>query len=143
MKKGFICAVVVAVSYVAVPAPTRAHHGDAGRYIAEAVTLTGTVTQFVLVNPHAYIILDVTENGTTTTWTAEMATPQTLATDFGWTPATTKKWIGNRFTITGRRLKGGAPYINLTDRAKIVMTDTGVEIFKTRNFGQPVPEHEK
>jgi hypothetical protein len=143
MKKGFVCAVALGVGLLALPGPARAHHGDAGRYAPEIVSVTGTVVQFVLVNPHSFIVLDVTENGTTTKWTAEMGTPQALAKDFGWTAATTKAWIGSRFTMTGRRLKSGAPYMNLTERANIVLADGGKEIFRTANFGQPAPTEQK
>jgi len=143
MKKSLLCAVVLGVWSFVLPGSVRAHHGDAGRYIAEVTSLTGTVVQFVMVNPHAFIVLDVTENGTTTRWTAEMNGPQGLAKSFGWTSATTKKWVGSRFTVTGRRLKNGAPYINLTERANIVLADDGQEIFRTANFGDPAPAAEK
>jgi len=143
MKKIFVCAVVLGVWSLVLSGPARAHHGDAGRYVEEVTSLTGTVVQFVMVNPHAFIVLDVTENGTTTRWTAEMGGPQALAKDFGWTPATTKKWVGSRFTVIGRRLKSGAPYMNLTERANIVLADGGKEIFRTANFGQPGPSQQK
>ena len=143
MKKRFLCAVVLGVWFFVLPGPVRAHHGDAGRYIAEVTSLTGTVVQFVMVNPHAFIVLDVTGNGTTTRWTAEMNGPQGLANSFGWTSAATKKWVGSRFTVTGRRLKSGAPYMNLTERAKIVLADDGQEIFRTANFGNPAPAAEQ
>jgi len=141
-KKACLGAFVVAATSVVLPGSARAHHGDAGRYIAEVSSLTGTVVQFVLINPHSYIVLDVTEDGKTTKWTGELNTSQALARDFAWTPATTRKWIGSRVTITGRRLKSGAPYMNLTDRANIVLADTGEEIFRTANFGQPPPAEE-
>jgi len=143
MKKGLVCAVALAVGPLVLPGPARAHHGDAGRYAEEVVSLTGVVAQFVLVNPHAFLVLDVTENGTTTKWTAELGGPQSLAKDFGWTPATAKAWVGTRFTVSGRRLKSGAPYMNLTDRANIVLADSGKEIFRTANFGQPGPSEQK
>ena len=142
MTKCLPCVVALLV-FLTFPGLVRAHHGDAGRYIEEVVTLTGTVVQFVMINPHAYIVLDVTENGMTTRWTAELGGPQQLAKDFAWTPATTKKWIGSRFTMTGRRLKSGAPYMNLTERANIVLTDSEQEIFRTANFGQPGPSQQK
>lgn len=141
-KKACLGAFVFAAASVVLPGSARAHHGDAGRYIAEVSSLTGTVVQLVMVNPHSYIVLEVTENGKTTKWTGEMGTSQALAKDFGWTPATTRKWVGSRITITGRRLKSGAPYMNLTDRANIVLADTGQEIFRTANFGQPPPAQE-
>ena len=138
MNKSLWCAVCMA----AVPllsGAALAHHGDAGRYNEEAVTLTGTLVQLVLVSPHAMILVDVTENGTTTRWTAELGGPQQLAKQFGWTPVTTKAWLGSKVTLIGRRVKSGAPYMNLTERANIVLTDSGMEIFRTANFGQPPP----
>jgi hypothetical protein len=44
-----------------------------------------------------------------------------------------------KLTMIGRRLKSGAPYMNLTERANIVVTETGKEIFRTPNFGAPAP----
>ena len=41
---------------------------------------------------------------------------------------------GDKLTITGRRVKSGAPYINLTEKANVVLTDSGKEIFKTNNY---------
>ena len=35
------------------------------------------------------------------------------------------------FTVTGRRAKSGAPYMNLSERSTIVMADSGKEIYKT------------
>ena len=77
-----------------------------------------------MVNPHAHIVFDVTdEGGKTVRWQAELGGPQQLTKQFGWTPLTVKK--GMKLTMTGRRLKSGAPYLNLTERARIVVTDTG------------------
>ena len=50
---------------------------------------------------------------------------------------------GSRFTMTGRRLKSGAPYMNLTGRANIALADTGTAIFRAANFGQPGPSQQK
>ncbi len=44
-----------------------------------------------------------------------------------------------KLTMIGRRLKGQAPYLNLTERANIVVADTGKEIYRTENFGKPAP----
>jgi hypothetical protein len=142
MNRSLLGVACLAVALV-VPSSVLAHHGDAGRYHEESVTLTGTLVQLVLVSPHAMILFDVTENGTTTRWTAELGGPQQLAKQFGWTPTTTKAWIGSRVTLTGRRVKSGAPYMNLTERANIVLTDSGKEIFRTANFGEPAPPSQK
>jgi ATP phosphoribosyltransferase len=45
--------------------PARAHHGDADRYNQEVITVTGTVVEVQMVNPHAHIVLDVVEAGKT------------------------------------------------------------------------------
>jgi hypothetical protein len=101
------------------------------------VTVTGTVAEVQMVNPHARIILDVEEGGKTVVWQAELGGPQQLIKQFGWTPATIKK--GMKLTMIGRRLKSGAPYLNLTERANIVVADSGKEIYRTENFGAPAP----
>src|SRR5690348_1941149 len=104
MKKSFLCAVALAVVSL-IPGLAWAHHGDAGRYNEETVTLKGTVVQLVMVNPHALIVFDVTDNGKTTRWTAEMGGPQQLIKQFGWSPTTVKQ--GMPITLIGRVVKSG------------------------------------
>ena len=118
-----------------------AHHGDAGRYEQEVMTVTGTVVTLQMVNPHSHIIFDVVDGGRTVRWQAELGAPQQLIKQFGWTPSTVKS--GMKLTMIGRRLKGGAPYLNLTERANIVVSDTGKEIYRTENFGKPAPQGPK
>ena len=117
-----------------------AHHGDADRYNPEVITVTGTVVELQMVNPHARIVLDVDEAGKTVRWQAELGGPQQLIKEFSWTPATLPK--GARITLTGRRLRSGAPYLNLTERANIVLAG-GKEIYRTANFGQAAPQGPK
>jgi hypothetical protein len=136
MKKSFLCAVALAAAAL-IPGSAWAHHGDAGRYNEDTVTLKGSVVQLVMVNPHALIIFDVNDGGKTTRWTAEMGGPQQLIKQFGWSPSTVKP--GMPITLIGRVVKSGDPYMNLTERAQITMTDTGKEIYRTANFGQPAP----
>ncbi len=135
MKKNLFCAVVAVVSVFAFSGSALAHHGDANRYNDEMFTITGTLVQLQMVNPHALIVFDVTEDGKTTRWTAEMGGPQQLMRQFGWTTSTVK--VGDKVTVTGRKVKSGAPYMNLTERANLVLTDSKKEIFRTANFGQP------
>ena len=139
MKKSFLCAVALAAASL-VPGSAWAHHGDAGRYNEDPVTLKGAVVQLVMVNPHALIIFDVNDGGKTTRWTAEMGGPQQLVKQFGWSPTTVKQ--GMPITLIGRVVKSGDPYMNLTERAQITLTDSGKEIYRTPNFGQP-PEPAK
>ena len=136
MKKSLFCALVLAASLM--PGLAWAHHGDAGRYNEETVTLKGTVVQLVMVNPHALIIFDVPDaSGKTTRWTAELGGPQQLIKQFGWSPQTVKS--GMPITLIGRVVKSGDPYMNLTERSQITMTDSGKEIYRTANFGQAAP----
>ena len=114
--------------------PAVAHHGDAGRYEDNLTVLTGTVVDLQLITPHSVIVLDVTdESGKSVRWQAELGSRTNMIRDFGWTKDTLKP--GDKITITGRKVKSGAPYMNLTDRANIVMADGGKEIFRTNNYG--------
>ena len=126
-----VCLLLVSVVSV------RAHHGDAGRYEEEVITVTGTVVALQMVNPHTHIIFDVVQNGKTVRWQAELGTPQQLISQYKWTPQTIK--VGMKLTMIGRQLKGAAPYLNLTERANIVQADTGREIYRTANFGKAAP----
>ena len=137
MKRTLISTLGLAI-FVVLSASAAAHHGDADRYNEQVVTVTGTVVEVQMVNPHAHVLFDVEEGGKTVRWQAELGGPQQLVKQFGWTPSTVKK--GVKITATGRRLKSGAPYLNLTERANLVLTDTKKEIFRTENYGQPAPK---
>lgn len=139
MKKHVLHGVCTVVAFLVVSASAWAHHGDADRYNQEVIVVSGTVVEVKMVNPHAHILFDVTEpDGKTVRWQAELGGPQQLIKNFGWTPNTMK--AGTKITLTGRRLRSGAPYLNLTERANIVLTESGKEIFRTENYGQPAPK---
>jgi hypothetical protein len=46
---------------------------------------------------------------------------------------------GVKVTLTGRRLKSGAPYMNLTERARAILADSGKVLLQNENYGQPAP----
>lgn len=118
--------------------PVFAHHGDAGRYEENIITMTGTVVDVQLVDPHSIIVFDtVDESGKSVRWQAELNGRGGL-TKMGWTRNTLK--AGDKISLTGRRVKSGAPYMNLTDRANVVVLDTGKEIFRTPNYGTNQPK---
>lgn len=131
----------VLAAFLLAAAGAAAHHGDAGRYTNEVFTVSGTVVMLQMVNPHSHIIFDVVDGGKTVRWQAELGAPQQLIKQFGWTPSTIK--TGMKLTMIGRKLKSGEPYLNLTERANIVMTETGKEIYRTPNFGQAAPDGPK
>jgi len=138
MKTSLLCALAVAIGSLVLSNAALAHHGDADRYVQDVSVVSGTIVELQMTNPHAHIVLDVTEGGKTVRWQAELGGPQQLIKQFGWSPATMK--AGTKITMTGRRLKSGAPYMNLTERANVVLTDSGKEIYRTENFGQPPPK---
>ena len=116
--------------------PLGAHHGDAGRYEENVIVLTGTVVEVQLVDPHSIIVLDIpNDKGQMIRWQAELGGRNALAKSFGWNKNTIK--FGDKLTITGRRVKSGAPYINLTEKANVVLSDSGKEIFRTPNYEAP------
>jgi hypothetical protein len=124
--------------------PALAHHGDAGRYEDAVMVLKGTVVDLQLVDPHSIIVFDVVDaSGDTVRWQAELNGKALLAKSFGWTRNTLKP--GDKITLTGRRSKNGEPYMNLTDRSNVVLTESGKEIFRTPNYGteerkKPLPQ---
>ena len=137
MKKMLVFSCALALALTAVPA--FAHHGDAGRYEDNVVVMKGTVVEAQLITPHSILVFDYTDDsGKTTRWQAEMGGRAQMIKDFGWTPTTLKP--GDKITVTGRKVKSGAFYMNLTDRANVVMTDSGKEIFRTANYGTNQPK---
>ena len=137
MKNQMLCAVLFIAGLALMPRPVVAHHGDAGRYDEEHLfTVTGAIVEIKLTNPHSIVVFDVTDpSGKVVRWQAEMGGGGQLTRQFGWNKESPK--IGDKITLTGRKLKSGSPYMNMTERANIVMAETGKEIFRTQNFGQP------
>jgi len=136
VKKTLFLAVCAAVGSLVLAGSAWAHHGDAGRYVEEVVEVTGVVVETQLVNPHSILVLDVTDaTGKTVRWQAEMGGAQQLIRA-GWT---TDVKTGTKITITGRRLKSGAPYMNLTERARVMLADSGKVVLQNANYGQAAP----
>jgi hypothetical protein len=134
MKK-LICLVAI-VAAMGFSAPVFAHHGDAGRYDETLVTLNGSIVELQMINPHSIIVIDVPEaGGKLMRWQAEMGGPNALARGFGWTKNTLKP--GDKVTLIGRRVKSGAPYMNLTERAVVYLTESKKLLFRTGNSELP------
>ena len=104
--------------------PLFAHHGFAGRYDeANPITITGTVVELQLINPHSQIIFEVKgPKGDTQRWHAELGGANALHRE-GWSKETLKP--GTRITITGPAAKSGTYDMNLSHESKIVLTDSG------------------
>ena len=86
-----------ALSVLAVTAD--AHHSIAGMYDqSRRVTLDGVISQYQFVNPHPFIMVDVTMNGMTQSWKAELDNRWELQ-NIGMTPTTFN--AGDRVVVSG------------------------------------------
>jgi hypothetical protein len=82
-----------------IAAPAVAHHGISNWDLNKDVTLTGKLTRIDLINPHAWIHLEVRgQNGKAVSWGCEMRSVNSLRRS-GWTREMFV--IGSRITING------------------------------------------
>jgi len=71
MWKSVLVGVCLAV--LVMSGSARAHHGDAGRYVEDVMTISGTVVELQMTNPHAHIVFDAPDpSGKTVRWQAEL-----------------------------------------------------------------------
>ena len=118
MKNMRLAAFVGAIFFFLLSGPVVAHHGRSNYDVTASATVKGIVTEFQWVNPHALILVDVTdENGKVEKWIAETNSPNTLSRQ-GWNRNTVK--AGDQVTLVGHRVKGGGYYINFS---KITFAD--------------------
>ena len=103
MKKKLFAVLASAVVLVLVSRPVFAHHAGVLYDKEHPVTVTGTVTEFRMTNPHAQIHFEVRdENGNVEKYVAETAGPQRLLR-LGWNKTTLK--AGDKITVTGAPFK--------------------------------------
>ena len=134
VKRISFLAVVGGVAALFFSASAWAHHGDAGRYVDEPVEISGIVIAMQLVNPHAILVLEVTDaDGKAVRWQAEMSSAQRLSRQ----GFANEVKIGTKVTLTGRPLKSGTPYMNLTNRARVMLTDSGKVVLQSSNYEAP------
>ena len=126
-----VLSVVAGVLAAAAALPVLAHHSFAAEFDAsKPVTLHGTITKLEWINPHSWLHVDVkNDDGTTTEWMIEAATPNTLLRR-GFTRDTVK--AGTEITVIGYQAKSGAHRANgrdliLADGSRLFMgsADTG------------------
>lgn len=111
-----------------------AHHGDSGRYEDTLTTVKGKVVELQLVNPHSFLVLEVVDaSGKATKWRGELGSAVGMRR-WGWTRDTIAR--GATLTVTGRRLKSGAPFMTLSEGARVVDA-SGKEIYRGNAPGQP------
>ena len=131
MNKPFASACAAGLVWMSVSA--LAHHGDSGRYEETLTTVTGIVAELQLVNPHSMLVLDVTENGKVVKWRGELGSAQAMRR-WCWTKELIK--AGDKMTMTGRRLKNGAPFMTLSESARVYDAN-GKELFRGNDPGKP------
>jgi hypothetical protein len=93
------------------PALAGAHHSFSAEYDANApITLQGTIARVELVNPHAWLYLDVKDReGKTMRWTVEMNTPYNLIRRG---VSTTTLAVGDTVTVDGYRARDGSTTVS-------------------------------
>jgi hypothetical protein len=114
-------ALALAVSLI--PSGLVAHHSSVPWYDLEAdqISVTGVVTEFQFINPHVYIMLDVTRaDGTVEAWRIESTSKNRLIRT-GWSEDTIR--VGQTLTATGFPARQG----NGIDSEKIVAADGSLE----------------
>ena len=122
----FLCASVSLWLIGIAGSPALAHHGTGTYDSTKSVTLSGSVTEFAFVNPHAALYFDAKDaNGKVVNWAIEMNSPGVLARA-GWTKKMFK--VGDQITITVRPAKAGTP-VGLINRQKPVIVN-GKEVLK-------------
>lgn len=107
MTKTSLVVLAVAAGLLIVSRPTSAHHSMAMYDQTREITLTGTVTEFRLTNPHIQILFDVkTDQGNVEHWSSIGDNPVNLRRK-GWNRNTIKP--NDQITISGYPAKEGRP----------------------------------
>ena len=122
-------AVVVACAGLLTAIPMWAHHAFAAEFDAKKpVHLEGVVSKVELINPHAWIHVDVkAPDGKVTTWMVEAGSPNVLLRR-GFTKATVK--VGTPVVVDGYQSKDGSMRANgrditLPDGKKLFLGSSG------------------
>jgi Family of unknown function (DUF6152) len=90
----------------AIPGLIWGHHGTAAFDTNQMVTVKGTVTEFIYLNPHVQVHFQCkNDKGEMEAWQGELTAPNKL-NRAGWTKNTLKP--GDEITVSGYQLKSGA-----------------------------------
>jgi phenylpropionate dioxygenase-like ring-hydroxylating dioxygenase large terminal subunit len=94
-----------------IPISVLAHHSPAMIYdMSREVTISGTVTEFNLGNPHLRIYFDVVKDGATEKWMAEGGS-RTVLLRSGWSE--TEVAPGERISVRGHPSRDGSNVVHL------------------------------
>jgi len=131
-------AVVAGAGLLLAAVPAWAHHAFAAEFDAKKpVHLVGKVSKVELINPHAWIHVDVTEpDGKTTEWMIEAGSPNILLRR-GFTKTTVA--VGTDVVVEGYQSKDGSNRANGRD---ITLPD-GKKLFLGSSTGTGAPYESK
>ena len=85
--------------------PASAHHSYSMFDMQKTIVLDATVTQFRWQNPHAFIAIEVEEDGTPQRWSIEMTSPNNLVQS-GWRRTSLR--TGDKIRLWVHPLRSGA-----------------------------------
>jgi len=120
---------LLAVTILLLAAPVVAHHGSAISYetqLEKAITMKGTVTEFVWKNPHCYILYNVKDaNGKLVEWSAETSSPSSMTGEHGWSRTTVKAGDELTFTVLPSKITStaGLLYKLVAADGKVLLED--------------------
>jgi hypothetical protein len=107
LRAMLVVAVAPIVLLSMLTSPVLAHHGNAAWSTTE-VTLKGTVMDYVWRNPHVLLVWTTKDDsGKAVQWTGEVASPESMMADDGWTKQTFKP--GDEIVLVLRPAKSGVP----------------------------------
>ncbi len=93
------------LGWIGFASPASAHHGYAAYDMNQTLTLTGTVTEVALANPHSSLAFDVKDDkGNVTRWAIEFGQLRAVVAQ-GWTKETLKP--GDEIKVSLRPAKNG------------------------------------
>jgi len=123
-SKKFLTSVVAAACFALLTSiAASAHHARSAFDRDRFITVTGTVTRWQFINPHAGLWLEVAdEAGVVVEWAAEFQGTLDLYRHFSWNKDTFKP--GDQIKLTGSPARDGTPNLD----ARIVVFADGVEV---------------
>ena len=111
MKTMLRAMLLIAASLLAGSSSMIAHHSGQNFDEKNLVVLTGTVTEFKMMNPHVHFLINVkTADGRIEKWLAESDSPQNLY-NRGWKRDTLKP--GDQIKITGALARDGSKIVRV------------------------------
>jgi hypothetical protein len=107
MKSRVIVTMMVAAIVLAAGSRAIAHHGVSAYDVLHPITIKGTVTEFILQNPHSMLFMDVKDkDGKVVHWSIETGAPRGLRAPGG---LKNMLKVGEEITVTLVAAKSGAP----------------------------------